>query len=344
MRHAPVLIALVALIALLILPVACKGSDGASRAVVVFVSHDRVFSEPILDAFQQQSGITVKAVYDTEATKTTGLVTRLMSRADRPEADVFWNNEVGQTLLLQRAGLLERYVPMAAEDIPKAFLDMEGHWSGYAVRARVILVNTALVPAGEEPRTIDALTQPEWKGKVAIARPLFGTTKTHMAALFATLGPAKARAWFERLLKNDAKVVEGNAVARNLVAEGQIAVCLTDTDDANGAFIKGAPVKMIYPDQGPGELGTLLIPNSVCLIKGGPNPQEARELIEYLISKEVEARLAKGKAAQMPVRKDVPPHSPRFDLSQVKGMEVTPAQIADQMPAVQTYLEKRLRK
>jgi iron(III) transport system substrate-binding protein len=313
----------------------------SKQRVVVYVAHDRVFSEPILREFERRTGIEVLAKYDTEATKTTQLTLALLNRKHAPEADVFWNNEFANTLLLQKEGVLERYVPQAARDIPSAYLDVEGYWTGIACRARVLLYNTNLVPREQAPKSIHDLAHARFRGKAGIALPLFGTTRTHLAALFAQLGADAAQAWIEALLANEVSIEDGNATVRNKVVEGRLAVCLTDTDDANGALLAGAPVEMVYPDQD--GIGTLVIPNTICLIRGGPHAEAGRRLIEYLVSAEVEQQLAASKAAQMPVRSNVPPPGERFQLGKVVAMPVSFGQIAAQLEPATTFVQQRLR-
>ena len=62
-------------------------------SVVVYVSHDQVFSEPILKDFERDTGIKVRAIYDTEETKSTGTMNRLIAEKNNPQADVYWANE-----------------------------------------------------------------------------------------------------------------------------------------------------------------------------------------------------------------------------------------------------------
>jgi iron(III) transport system substrate-binding protein len=290
------------------------GCNGASEPVVVYVSLDRIFSEPILKEFEASSGIRVVIVTDTEATKTTGLVEKLIATRDAPEADVFWNSEIMRTIQLKRLGILERY----ETDAP--LKDPEGYWSGFAARARVILYNTELVQT--PPQSLEDFTRPEWKSRFALGRPLFGTTATHVAALFAQ-DPEAAEKLLRALKANDVKIVEGNATARNDVMDGRIAACFTDTDDANGAMIMKRPVKMVYPNP------TLLIPNTVALIRGGPNPAAGKKLIDFLVSREVEARLAKSRSAQIPLRPGVPPYSADFDPATIRAMAVDFEKVAD---------------
>ena len=310
----------------------------ADDVVVVYAAHDEMYSGPILDAFEEQTGIEVKAAYDVEASKTTGLVNRLIAEKDHPRADVFWNNEAAQTIVLQRKGVLIPYVSPAAKTIPPAFKDPEGHWTGFAARARVLIYNTDLV--SEPPTSVFNLTDERWRGQAGIALPLFGTTAMHAAALFATLGEERAKAYFQALKANDVQIVSGNATCRDMVAQGELKVGLTDTDDANGAVLDGRPARWLFPDQGEGQLGTLVIPNSVCLIRGAPHPDQGRKLIDFLLSPEIEARLARGRSMQMPLHPgvDVPKNVPK--LEDIRPMDVDFYEVSAQMTKTAKFIQE----
>ncbi len=299
------------------------------KEVVVYTSVDQVFSEPILKDFEKKTGIKVKAVYDVEATKTTGLVNRLLAEKDRPKCDVFWNNEIVRTIVLKRKGTLVPYRSSSAEDIPSQFRDKNSYWTGFAVRARVLIYNTKMLEEKDLPKSIFDLTHPRWKGKVALAYPLFGTTATHIAAMYSSIGQEKTEAYLKDLRANGVIIVDGNSVARDLVVEGKIPIAFTDTDDVNVAIQSGKPVRMIYPDSD--GIGTLLIPNTVALIKNCPHPEEGKILIDYLLSREVEKKIAFSESANMPVRDKVekPPHVPEF--SSIKSMDVDYYKVADNL-------------
>lgn len=312
---------IVFLLSILIIYTGVDCARKAEKEVVIYTSLDQVFSEPIFKEFESKTGIKVKAVYDVEASKTTGLVNRLLAEKNRPKADVFWNSEIGRTIVLKQKGILAPYVSPSARDIPAAFKDKDGYWTGFAARARVLIYNTNLVQSDQLPESILELIETQWKGKVALGYPLFGTTATHVAALYAAMGKEKTEAYLTALKANDVIIVEGNAVARDMVVEGNVPLAFTDTDDANVAVQAGKPVNIIYPDHH--EPGTLLIPNSVALIKNGPHPGEAKILIDYLLSREVESKLAFSGSAQIPVRKgvDTPPHVPTLGSIQALGVD-----------------------
>ncbi|MBI5155580.1 ABC transporter substrate-binding protein, partial [Candidatus Poribacteria bacterium] len=166
------------------------------REVVVYTALDREFSEPIFTRFTEKTGITVKPVYDTESVKTVGLVNRLLAEKARPVCDVFWNNEIVRSIQLKREGITDAYRSPNADSIPENIRDPEGHWTGFAARGRVILVNAEKLGKEVPPARVSDLADPRWKGRAAFAKPLFGTTATHAAVLWVTEGEEKAGAFW----------------------------------------------------------------------------------------------------------------------------------------------------
>lgn len=269
--------------------------------VVVYTALDSGFSEPIFADFAKQTGIDVAPRFDTEATKTVGLTEAILAERQRPRCDVFWNNEILNTLRLQREGLLQPYKSPAGNAFPAQFRSSEGHWHGFAARARVLIVNAEQVPESEWPSSIHDLTDARWQGKAGIAKPLFGTTASHAACLFAHWGNDRAKEFFRKLKANDVQILAGNKQVALSVAAGRLAFGLTDTDDAIIEQEKGMPVAIVYPDQGEQQMGTLFIPNTVAIIRGTENLEASKRLVDYLLAPEVEAALAAGRSAQIPL-------------------------------------------
>lgn len=266
--------------------------------VTVYTSVDQTYSEPILRAFEAQTGITVNALYDAEAAKTAGLVNRLIAERASPLADVFWNGEFMHTMALADEGLLEQYTPPGAELRAELFRDPDGYWSAFGGRARVLMVNTALLPENAWPKRLEELVPRA--AEMTFANPLFGTTTTHVAALAAAQGEEAALGFLAELKAGGAAVVDGNAVVRDMVASGRRPMGLTDTDDACVSIVAGAPVDVVFLDQEEDGLGTLVIPNTVALIAGGPNPESGRALVDYLMSAETEAAMVESGWVQIP--------------------------------------------
>jgi iron(III) transport system substrate-binding protein len=299
-------------------------NPGATKldTVTVYSALDREFAEPVLQAYQKQTGVQVAPKFDVESTKTVGLTNLIAAEASHPRCDLFWNNEILNTLRLKEKGLLAPFQPAHAADLPETFKARDGTWYGFASRARILIINTKRVSEADRPRGIADLLDPKWKGKVAIAKPLFGTTATQAACLFAAWGDDKAVRFFRDLKANGVQVLSGNKQVATAVGSGQAAFGLTDTDDAMGEVDAGSPVVIVYPDREPDQLGTLFIPNTLALIKGAPHPEAAAKLADHLLSPEVEAALASGPSAQIPMLKSTKVPSRVETPKTVHAMEV----------------------
>lgn len=323
-----------------------KETSSLSQRVVVYTSVDRIFSEPVLQAAEKALGFDVVGVYDTEETKSTGLVRRLIAKKDNPDGDVFWSGDPARAALLKAEGVTAAYESPSAREIPPAFGDTDHHWIGFSARTRVLLVNVDMVKPGEEPKSIFDLTEPAWKGRVAIADPLFGTTSFHVAAIFEALGEEKARVWLDALKANDVRVVASNGEVKRQVADGRVAVGLTDSDDAGEAIADGQRVRAVLLDQtsaSGASLGNLVIPNTVSLIRGGPNPEGARQVIDFLLSAKSLGMLADS-CAQAPLRPGVAVSKNVVALDGIVSMKVDYAACAQRldriMPALKEWVDR----
>src|SRR6266403_606873 len=332
MRNAIAVLIAVAFISIL---ASCRPTS--SRTVVVYVSEDQVFSEPILKDFERETGITVKSVFDTEESKSTGVMNRLIAEKDNPQADVYWANEPVRADALKRRGVSTPYVSGSAEGIADQFKNPDHYWTGFSARARVLLVNTSstIKRAG-----IMAYTDPSAKGRSAIANPLFGTTTDYVAALFTIWGDERAKTFMNDMKKNGVKITTSNGESTDFVATGQVDFSLVDSDDAVNTKKQGKPVEMIYPDQDPDGIGVLILPNAVALIKGAPHTENGKRLIDYLLSKETERKLAFADCAQIPLHPGVetPPEIRRIE--EIKSMRVSYADLARKMEEIQPFLKE----
>jgi iron(III) transport system substrate-binding protein len=283
-------------IGLLALLAACSPS---ASEVVVYTSVDEIFARGIFSAFEKETGVRVRAVYDAEEAKSLGLVHRLVAEAAAPRCDVFWNGEAARTALLAKKGLLEAYRPESARDVAPGWRDPDGFWTGLGARARVIVYRPDRVPA--PPATFEELTKPEWKGRVAMANPMFGTTAAHAAWLAQTRGEDAALAWIYAMKANGTRWAGGNSHVRDLVARGDVDLGVTDSDDVHIGQDRGDPIAMKVPE------GALAIPNTAALVKGAPRAAEGRRFLEFLLRASTEELLEKGRSRQMSVRRLPPP-------------------------------------
>ncbi len=297
----------------------CGCDKSTDNSLTIYTSVDQPVAEPILKAFEQKTGIHVIARYDTEANKSVGLAERLRAEKDHPQCDVWWGNEIFLTINLATDGVLAPYDSPNAVDVPVKFKDAKHLWTASGMRVRVMAV-------GDNPSGWSAVHLPgisdlklgAYKGHIAMARPVAGTTTGHVAALYTVLGEEKADAFFKALHDNDIKLVGGNSIVADGVKSGQFVIGLTDNDDADNAGVEG-----VLPDQQPSNLGTLAIPCTVAQVAGAPHGDSAHQLIDYLLSKEVEQQLIAAKFVKFSVRAG-PGEIRTMDVDYAKAAAILP--------------------
>ena len=272
------------------------------NALVVYCAHDAVYAKEILDEFSRQTGIPVEVRFDTEATKSLGLINLIIQERQQPRCDVFWNNELLGMVELREQGFLQPYKGSGWKRIPEQFRDAEGSWVGFGARMRVEVFNTKQVSATDE--TFQKLLS-QHPDRIAMAKPLFGTTLTHYTVLWQIWGPDRLKTWHRDLRKRGLHEMDGNAAVKDVVAAGTCDAGLTDNDDVYVALDDHLPVEMLparvtaSSDQAKGM--TICIPNTVGIIKGTKRLDSAQRLVDFLTSEQTELALARSKARQIPL-------------------------------------------
>lgn len=322
-----------------------------ARSVVLYTSADGSLVRQVVAVFEQRTGIDVLVVGETEATKTVGLHQRLLSERDAPRADVWWSGEPFHTVRLSELGVLAPFTAERAhEDFgggwPSAMRADDGTWYGFSLCARVIAYDARKVT--DPPRTLRDLAEPAWRGKVGIARPLFGSTVGHIAALVHLWGEGPTRSWLEAMKANDIRLYDSNAAVVRAIADGEIELALTDTDDVWVGQANGWPVGAVYEvsELPPGvplsqgevpplsSFGPLTVPNTVARVAGGPNPAEAAGLIEFLLSADGERLMMSSEARHVPLRPDL-----ASELAAAYPQTVIPSPARPDLVAVAAELE-----
>jgi iron(III) transport system substrate-binding protein len=303
-----------------IILLSCSRPVGNSETkVVLYSSIDAEYTTLVAKRFEEKTGIKVLSVMDSEASKSTGIVNRLIAEKRAPVADVFWSGDIMRAALLKHLDLSEPYQSEIAADLPPDYRDPEGHYAGVAGRLRVIIFNRERIADGEViPSTVEQFAEPRFAARSCIANPLFGTASMHAAALFEVWGEGKAKEFFRAFSTNGGKMLSSNGEVRRRVAAGEYVFGLTDSDDVNVAILDGKAVGMIVPDQS--GTGALLMPSAAVLIKGAPHPATAKKLLDFLVSSELEKMMSESSAAHIPLRPSL--STPSLFAQPLSGMRV----------------------
>jgi iron(III) transport system substrate-binding protein len=279
---------------LLLLAAQVKAKD--APRVIAYCAQDQVYAEPIFEQFEKQTGVKVLAVYDNEAVKTVGLANRLIAERRHPVCDVFWGNEEMRTRQLAAQGVFRE----------------TNAWAAFGYRSRRMVVNTNTPSGATGVGRLFDLTNSVLRTKIALAYPQFGTTATHFHALRQCWGETTWANWCRALAANRPLLLDGNSEVVKAVARGDAWIGLTDSDDIADGRREGLPVVAL-----PISEETLLIPNTVAVVRGAPHQAAAQVLFAYLQSPAVIETLVKANALEAPRADAVPARTLQPDWPRV---------------------------
>jgi iron(III) transport system substrate-binding protein len=292
---------------------ACFPDALAVEKVVVYSSVKNVLARAVAEHFEKETGTEVRLVPNNHQATSKELLDRLIAEKKRAQADVFWSCDPVGAIILKSEGLSAPYESPNAKTLPGLYRDPERHWTGFPARARVIIYNKNLLTDPEKvPTSVLDMMNPRFSEKACIANPLLGTTLLHATALFQVLGQDFAEAFFNSLNSNGAKMVSTNSEVRRRVAAGDFAFGIADTEDFRVASKQGEPVGVVFPDQQ--AFGTLVIPAALVLIQHGPDPEQGKRFIDFLLLPEIQKLLVASEPA--PLSAAMPA------LDKIKPMEV----------------------
>ena len=281
------------------------------------------FVRPAIEAFDRKYGIKVDYV----RSGTPDMVLRVTNeaKANAGQGDVV--DGTSTSVALKREGLLMKYIPDS--ELSKEFIDKDGYWIANNLYVMTPGFNTSLVPPGNEPKTLDDLLDPKWKGKIGWTVPPANMLAPQFVGLVLTeMGEEKGKAWLRRLA---AQNLNGHSVSGrqmlDLVIAGEFPVALQIFN--NHAVIsaaRGAPSGWIPMQPG---LGLLSVAS---ITKLAPHPNAAKLLMEFLVSEDGQKLMAAS--GELPVHPRVPPNDPRLrpDGKTFRAVTLTPEELDAGLP------------
>ena len=232
--------------------------------------------------------------------------------AKKVQADLLMVADPSYYLSLQKQNLLLKYDAPNRKDVTSS-KDAEGYWTGVRISNMIIAYNTSKVSEADAPKSFKDLLDPKWKGKIAMPSPLLSGT-AYVAA--GTLSDKYGWDYFEVLKKNGLKVEEGNSAIQNKLMTGEYLAVMILEENILKLAAKGEPVKVVYPDD-----GTIIIPSPIAIFASSQNPEAAKAVLNWWLSKEGQEAIVKGWM-----------HSVRDDVEPPKGA-----------PALKTFLGKAMK-
>lgn len=320
---------------------ACAGTepsasttDDASegpRTLTVYSGRDAELIDPLIDIFEEQSGITVEVRY----AGTTELAAQLLEEGDRTPAQVFLSQDAGALGAVSDAGLFTTLPAEVTSLVPAEYTSTDDSWVGLTGRARVIAYDSEKYTADQIPGDVLELTEPEWAGKVGIV-PSNASFQAFVTALRVGEGEEVARAWLEGLVENDSPIYARNGELLEAVNAGAVDLGLINHYYWARSEQDPSTLRAQLKFGDPGSISALVNVTGAGILTGAADSTEAAEFVAFLVSEEAqtyfleetyEYPLIGGLPGPdgVPAREDL--GGPDIDLSDLASLEETVAMI-----------------
>jgi len=291
-------------------PAAAEAKPAAAepKELTVYTSHTQEIHTPLIKAFEEKTGIKVQIIY----AGTGDLFKRIEAEAANPLGDVIFGG--GAETHEASKKFLEPYKTKEAASLAEGMIATDNAWTGFTALPIVMMYNTKLVPAGQEPKSWADLLDPKWQGKIAMPDAAkSGSAYTTVVTILHAIGRDDNKGWdFIKKLVPNMKVLGSSTQPPKGTNDGEYAIALTHEEGAVKYVAAGGPVKVVYPAE-----GTSNVPDAVAIIKGAKHPNNAKLFVDFMVSKELQETVVKT-LNRRSVRTDVAPTPGLADIKSIK--------------------------
>lgn len=277
---------------------ACSSDDDA---LVLYSGRTRALIEPLIEDFEEASGIDVDVRFGNSA----DLALQIETEGDKTDVDVFLSQSPGAVGYLEDLGLLAPLTDDELELVDEDFRAADGDWIGVSGRVRVLAYNTDLVDPEELPDSVLDLTSEEFAGRVAVA-PTNGSFQDFVTAMRIELGEDVATDWLEGMAANDAPTYSNNVAILEAVSRGEAEMGLVNHYYLVRALAEDPDLPVVNHFFEEGDIGSLLITTAAAIIEGNDKPDEAKALVDFLLSTEAQEFYAE-RTKEYPLARGVEP-------------------------------------
>ncbi len=284
------------------------GDDGSEPAggeagaeLVVYSGRNEDLVGPLLEMFEEASGITVEVRYG----DTAEMAAQILEEGDNSPADVFFGQDAGALGALAMEGRLQQLSEAQLGLVGEGLKDDAGRWVGTSARARVAVFNNEELTEADLPDSILDFVEPEWKGRLGWA-PTNGSFQAFVTALRVIEGEEGARAWLEGIQANDPLVLDNNVATVEAVAAGEISVGFVNHYYLYQFLAEDPDYAASNKLFGGGDAGGLVNVAGAGLLDTASHVDEANSFIDFLLSKEAQTYFAE-ETYEIPVADGVEP-------------------------------------
>jgi iron(III) transport system substrate-binding protein len=268
---------------------ACAPSSGgdsqADGALSLYSGRSEDLVQPLIDRFEEESGIEVEVRYG----ETAEMAALLLEEGANTPADVFLSQDAGALGALSAAGLFAALPSSVTGVVPSGFTSSDGNWVGVTGRARVIAYDGERLEEDEVPESVDKFTTPEWSGRFGIA-PGNASFQAFVTAYRVLRGEEAADRWVAEIAANEPQIFDNNVSILSAVNDGALDAGLLNHYYwfrlAAETGVDNMRAQLKFPAAG--DPGSIVNVTGAGMLAGSGREDQAMQLIEYLLSPEAQ--------------------------------------------------------
>lgn len=291
----------------LLLPLLALGLLGSScstdsERLTVYSGRTQDLISPLLQQFSEETGIKIDVRYGDSA----DLALLIDTEGEQTDTDVFISQNPGAVGFLDAQQRLTQLDDDELALVDEQFRSDTGDWVGLSGRVRVLVYNTDLVDESELPESVLDLTGEEFRGRVAVA-PTNGSFQDFVTAMRVELGEDVAAEWLDGMAANDARPYSNNTAIVEAVTRGEIEMGLVNHYYLERALAEDPDLPGANHFFAEGDMGSLLITTAASIVEGTDRRDEARALVDYLLS-EAAQEFFSNETFEYPLARGVQPN------------------------------------
>ena len=307
-----------------------SASDKGDGTLTIYSGRSEDLVGPLLDTFEKQSGIEVKVRYGESAE----LAATIAEEGENSPAEVFFSQDAGALGAVAEAGLLAQ---VNSGQVDRRWVGADERWVGTSGRARVVAYSTERVKKTDLPDTIFDFTQPEWKGRIALA-PTNASFQAFVSAMRLSAGDKRTQAWLEGIKANDPTLLDGNSDVVKAINSGEVDVGLVNHYYVYELEAETPGLKVANHFLKSGDPGSLVNVAGVGALKTGDAGESAR-LVTFLLSDEAQAYFAE-KTFEYPLTGLTQPPDRLPPLTDLQGPAIELGELGEALPETTRLIDE----
>jgi iron(III) transport system substrate-binding protein len=254
-----------------------------AQSVTLYTAGPADLAKGLAGSFTAKSGIKVDVYQATSG----DVLARLEAERSQPRADVVVLASWGEGLAVRERGMVHDYSSVEAKKVRSQWAD--GGLVAQGGAGLALIFNTDQVKKEQFPKSWFDLAAPAWKDSITMPDPTLSGSAAEFLAIFVQVHGQKAWKLFADMARNGLVVPGPNNAALNPVLSGAKKATIAGVDYITyGQIDKGEKLAIHYPQD-----GTVVALRPVFVQRGAPHREEAQQLVDFMLSEEGQAAVAK---------------------------------------------------